>query len=150
MNATHRTTLWHLVGLLSAGVWLAGCAHTAPTGTGFEAFQGGDVTGVAHREANADLMGRGAGVVHGEAFGAAMHTHDRARLHEVYANTPNNQSSTWVNPHTRRRYRVTPRVTTYDAVGRPCRQAEMVATLEGRSESAVTLACRRPDGAWGL
>lgn len=141
-----------VAGVVAAGLALSGCIENkAQAGAGIGALGGGLIGSLAgpskNRGQNA-LIGAAVGGLAGYAVGNEMDKNDRMRINQAYERTPNNQPVAWVNPDNGHQYTVTPRSTTQNAAGQPCRQAEIDSIIDGRRETVVKMACRRPDGTW--
>jgi surface antigen len=93
------------------------------------------------------LIGAAVGGMLGYVIGNEMDKYDREQLNRAYENTPSNQTTTWVNPDTGHNYRVTPEPAYQDRSGRNCREAEILATIDGKAEKTITTACRE-NGRW--
>lgn len=128
----------------------SGCANTSQ-GTGGAAI--GAATGaiagqaIGHNTVGT-LLGAAVGGVLGYIVGNEMDKSDHARLNQVYESSPSNQRTQWVNPDTNRSYTVTPRPAYKQQSGQVCREAEILATVDGRPEKVVSTACRDNDGRW--
>jgi surface antigen len=62
----------------------------------------------------------------------------------------NGESTSWSNPETGHLGTVMP-VRTFDAdSGRPCREYQQTATVEGKTGMAYQTACREPDATWRI
>lgn len=153
MNFFNKMATTSMVAMVSSGLFLSGCATNAQSGAGLGALGGGLIGSLAgpskNREQNA-LIGAAVGGLLGYAVGNEMDKEDLAHVNQAYENIPDNQSVAWVNPNTRNKYTVTPRSTTKNQYGRDCRQAEIDSVIEGKHETVVKMACRRPDGQWDL
>ncbi|MBF0161323.1 MAG: hypothetical protein HQL88_03455 [Magnetococcales bacterium] len=140
-----------MVGLVSC-LLLSGCMETrAQSGAGIGALGGGllgSLAGPAKNRGQNALIGAAVGGLVGYAVGNEMDKSDQLHVSRAYERTPDNQPVAWVNPNSGNQYTVTPRSTTRNAAGQPCRQAEIDSVIDGRHETVVKMACRRPDGAW--
>jgi len=151
MNRTYGvrlTTLALLFMLISAG-----CATTTTKGTSGSAIGAGvgAIAGQAiGRSTESTLIGAAVGGLLGYIVGNEMDKYDQARLSQVYESSPSNQTTQWVNPDTNRSYSVTPRPAYTQPSGQVCREAEILATVDGRPEKVVSLACRDSSGRWVL
>jgi len=94
------------------------------------------------------LLGAAVGGMLGYIIGNEMDKYDQAQLNQVYESSPSHQRSQWVNPDTNRSYTVTPQPAYTQPSGRVCREAEILATVDGRPEKVVSTACRDNDGRW--
>lgn len=111
---------------------------------------GGAIIGqaIGHNH-QATLLGALAGTMIGYMVGNEMDKYDREQLNHAYERGISGQPTAWVNPDTGSSYTVTPQpaVTTNDG---PCRQANITAVIDGRTENTVTRACRDGNGQWVL
>lgn len=142
-----------IVGLASC-LTLSGCLENrAQSGAGIGALSGGLLGSLAgpskNREQNA-LIGAAMGSLVGYALGNEMDKNDQLQVNRAYERAADNQSVDWVNPTTGNKYTVTPRSTTRNKSGQPCRQAEIDSVIDGRHETVVKMACRRSDGKWAF
>ena len=153
MKSFHKMAVVCVVGSLSAGVLFSGCTNKAQSGAGIGALGGGLIGSLAgpakNREQNA-LIGAAVGGLFGYAIGNEMDKYDREKVNTVYETAPDNKPVAWVNPNTHKSYTVTPRSTKINANGQPCREAEIASVIDGKAETVVKMACRRPDGTWEL
>lgn len=128
----------------------SGCANTSQ-GTSGAAIgaAAGAITGqaIGHNTAGT-LLGAAVGGVLGYIVGNEMDKSDHARLNQVYESSPSNQRTQWVNPDTNRSYAVTPKPAYKQQSGQVCREAEILATVDGRPEKVISTACRDNDGRW--
>ncbi len=109
---------------------------------------GGALVGQAiGKNTEATLLGAAIGTMLGYIVGNEMDKHDRAHLNQVYETSPSHKETAWVNPDSGKKYRVKPRPAYRDNGGRNCREAEILTTIDGRAEKAVTIACRE-NGRW--
>ena len=128
----------------------SGCAGTSK-GTGGAAIGAatGAIAGQAiGRSTEGTLIGAAVGGLLGYIIGNEMDKYDQTRLNQVYESSPSNQSTQWVNPDTHRSYTVTPQPAYKQPSGQVCREAEILATVDGRPEKVVSTACRGNDGRW--
>ncbi|MGV1099672.1 glycine zipper domain-containing protein [Thiovibrio sp. JS02] len=130
----------------------AACAGTTPSkGTGGAAIGAGvgALAGQAiGRDTEGTLIGAAVGGLLGYIVGNEMDKYDQARLNQVYESSPSNQTTQWVNPDTNRSYSVTPKPAYTQPSGQVCREAEILATVDGRPEKVVSVACRDNTGRW--
>ena len=141
------------VGILSSGLALSGCANKAQSGAGLGAMSGaaiGSLLGPAKLRGQSALIGAAIGGLLGYVLGNEMDKEDLAQVNRAYETVPDNKAVSWVNPNSNRQYTVTPRATMISPVGRPCRQAEIESIIDGKRETVVKMACRRPNGVWEL
>jgi len=124
-------------------------ANKAQKGTAIGAAGGALAGQVIGRSTSATLIGLAAGAVLGYMYGNEMDKADKARLNQVYETSPSNRTTAWTNPDTGNSYQVTPKPAYKDNQGRDCREAEVVAVIDGKEEKVVSTACR-VDGRWVL
>jgi len=130
---------------------IAGCQTTTTRGTSGAAIGAatGAIAGQAiGRSTKGTLLGAAVGGLIGYIIGNEMDKYDQARLNDVYESAPSGQRSQWVNPDTQRSYEVTPRPAYTKPSGQVCREAEILATINGKPEKVVSLACRDSEGRW--
>ncbi|MEO5364055.1 MAG: glycine zipper domain-containing protein [Magnetococcus sp. DMHC-8] len=138
--------------LLVATPLLSGCGTKAQSGAGIGALGGGlvgSLVGSSHNRGQNALIGAAIGGLVGYAVGNEMDKHDKQKLNHALETMPSRQTSSWVNPDTRVEYAVTPQPA-YQSEGRQCRQAEIASIIDGRRETVLKTACRRPDGQWEI
>lgn len=97
------------------------------------------------------LLGATIGSLLGYAIGQEMDRRDRERLNNSYERGVSGQTVVWTNPDTGVEYEITPKpATSYDNGNRVCRPADVIITLDGKSERTTTTACRNRYGQWVL
>ncbi|NGZ07350.1 MAG: glycine zipper 2TM domain-containing protein [Magnetococcales bacterium] len=150
-----RSVSWRLTlacAVLAAPL-VTGCMdNKAQQGAGIGALGGGlagSLLGPSKNKEQNALIGAAIGGVLGYTVGNEMDKNDRAKLNQVFETVPSRQTTTWVNPDTRTEYAVTPQPA-YQVDGRECRQAEIASVINGKRETVVKTACRRPDGRWEI
>jgi surface antigen len=112
---------------------------------------GGAIFGQAiGRNTEATLIGAAVGGLLGYIVGNEMDKHDRMKLNQVYETAPSGQASSWQNPDSGNSYSVTPQPAYYPQPNQPCRKAEILATIDGKTEKTYTTACRNAEGQWEL
>jgi surface antigen len=114
---------------------------------------GGALLGQAiGRSTEATLIGAAVGTMLGYVVGNEMDKYDRRELNHAYEFGPSGQSTSWQNPDSGNYYAVTPQPAYSSPVyqDRPCRQAEIMATIDGQTERTYTTACRNSRGQWEL
>lgn len=129
----------------------SGCATTTSRGTSGAAIGAatGAIAGQAiGRNTTGTLIGAAVGGMLGYIVGNEMDKYDQAQLNQVYESSPSNQRTQWVNPDTNRSYSVTPKPAYTQPSGQVCREAEILATVDGRPEKVVSTACRDDEGRW--
>lgn len=115
---------------------------------------GGALVGQAiGRDTKSTMIGAVIGTMAGYAIGNEMDKADRSNLNYSYENVPPGKTSVWANPNSKAKYYVTPGVVYKDSlmgVIVPCRDAVIVAEINGKKEKAVARACRNPGGWWEI
>ena len=111
---------------------------------------GGAIVGqaIGHNH-QATLLGALAGTMIGYMVGNEMDKYDREQLNHVYERGVSGQPNSWVNPDTGSSYSVVPQPAVNTGAG-PCRQANITAVIDGRTENTVSKACRDANGQWVL
>ena len=104
------------------------------------------------RDTEATLIGAAVGTVLGYIVGNEMDKYDRQELNQAYEYGPSGQSTTWQNPDNFNSYQVIPQpaYTRPQQPQTPCRRAEILATIDGKTEKTYTTACRNSAGQWEL
>jgi surface antigen len=111
---------------------------------------GGAILGQAiGRSTEATLIGAAVGTLLGYIVGNEMDKFDREQLNMAYETGPSGHGTAWRNPDNGNRYEVIPQPA-YGSQDRPCRKAEILATIDGRTEKTYTTACRNSAGQWVL
>ena len=114
---------------------------------------GGAIAGQAiGRSTEATLIGAAVGTLLGYIVGNEMDKYDRQQLNQTYEYAPSGQPTSWHNPDNGNSYQVVPQpaYTQPSQPDRPCRKAEILATIDGRTEKTYTTACRNSVGQWVL
>jgi surface antigen len=114
---------------------------------------GGALLGQAiGRSTEATLIGAAVGTMLGYIVGNEMDKFDRRELNHTYEFGRSGQATSWQNPDSGNQYQVIPQpaYTSPTNPQRPCRQAEILATIDGRTEKTYTTACRNEAGQWVL
>ncbi|MFN2355051.1 MAG: glycine zipper domain-containing protein [Desulfopila sp.] len=112
---------------------------------------GGALLGQAiGKSTEATLIGAAVGTLLGYIVGNEMDKYDRRNLNQVYEAAPSGQTASWQNPDSGNYYEVTPEpaYTAPQNPQRPCRKAEILATIDGKAEKTYTTACRNDQGQW--
>lgn len=139
--------------LLVVAILFSSCATTegrkGQTGAVGGAAAGAVVGQIIGRNTEATLLGAAIGGVLGYIVGNEMDKSDRQQLNAAYESTPSNQTTTWVNPDSGKRYAVTPRPA-YQVDNRVCRKAEIDAVIDGKRQKTLATACRNEQGQWVL
>lgn len=135
---------------------LASCAQSPYSkgvqGAGIGAVSGALIGQAIGRNHQATLVGAALGTMLGYIVGNEMDKYDRQQLNNTYETAPSGQPTTWHNPDTGNSYEVTPQPAYYppSQPDRPCRKAEILATIDGRTQKTYTTACRDSSGQWIL
>jgi len=112
---------------------------------------GGALLGQAiGNDTESTLLGAAIGGMLGYVLGNEMDKYDRQMLNRAYESTPSGQASTWVNPDHGNQYTVTPQQGYAGPNNQQCRKAEILAVIDGRTETTHTTACRDMNGQWQL
>jgi surface antigen len=121
-------------------------------GAGIGGASGALIGQAIGRNTEATLIGAALGTVVGYIVGNEMDKFDRRELNNAYEFGPSGQSTGWSNPDTGRSFQVTPRSSFRNPSHpqQPCREAEILANIDGRTERTYTTACRNSQGQWVL
>lgn len=134
---------------------LSSCGDTlnkGQKGAGMGAAGGALLGQAIGRNTEATLIGAAVGTMLGYIVGNEMDKYDRRQLNYTYESAPSGQAATWKNPDSGNSYQVTPQPA-YANPARPdgpCRRAEIMATIDGKTERTYTTACRNSVGEWEL
>ena len=136
-----------IIGLSSCGTYTKG-----QKGVGIGGASGALLGQAIGRNTEATLIGAAVGGLLGYIVGNEMDKYDRQELNHAYEYGPSGQSTSWQNPDSGNYYQVTPQsaYTPPQQPQQPCRQAEILATIDGRTEKTYTTACRNSAGQWEL
>lgn len=135
-------------------IGLSSCAN--PTGgqrgAGIGGVSGALIGQAIGRDTEATLIGAAVGTMLGYIVGNEMEKYDRKELNHAYEYGPSGQATTWQNPDNRNSYQVVPQPAYASPQNpqTPCRRAEILATIDGRTEKTYTTACRNSAGQWEL
>ena len=133
----------------------AGCSNTNLT-KGQQGVIGGAASGAVigqaiGRNTEATLIGAAVGTMLGYIVGNEMDKYDRMQLNSAYESGPSGQPVAWVNPDTGSSYQVVPQPAYQNSSSNQvCRQAEIMATIDGQPQKTITTACRNEQGQWVL
>ena len=133
---------------------LASCSN--PTGgqkgAGIGGVSGALIGQAIGRNTEATLIGAAVGTMLGYIVGNEMEKYDRKELNHAYEYGPSGQATSWQNPDNRNSYQVVPQPAYISPQNPqvPCRRAEILATIDGRTEKTYTTACRNSAGQWEL
>jgi len=143
--------------LLTMAFFLSSCGSNyqmtkGQAGAGIGAASGALIGQAIGHDTQATLIGVAVGTVLGYIVGNEMDKYDKEQLNHVYERGVSGQSSSWRNPDTGNTYQVTPQPSYPSNVSpdTPCRQAEILATIDGKTEKTYTTACRNSSGQWEL
>lgn len=141
----------YLSTLLLCTIFTSSCATQGQSGAGMGAI-GGALAGQAiGHSTEATLIGAAVGSMLGYIVGNEMDKYDREQLNHVYERGVSGQTSSWRNPDTGNTYEVRPQPAYSDRNShRACRQAEIIAVIDGKTEKTYTTACRDENGHWQL
>lgn len=137
-------------------IGLSSCSNTnlnkGQQGAGIGAASGALIGQALGRNTEATLIGAAVGTMLGYIVGNEMDKYDRQELNQAYEYGASGQTTTWKNPDNSNAYQVTPQpaYTHPKQTDRPCRQAEILATIDGKTEKTYTTACRNSAGQWEL
>lgn len=141
--------IFSILGILLACFIFISCATKGQTG-GIGGAAAGALLGQAiGKDTTSTIIGAAAGGLLGYIIGNEMDKADRHRMSNTYESYPSGQTNSWVNPDTGNQYHVTPN-RPYNQNGRVCREAEVIAVIDGRQERTYTTACRNSRGDWVL
>jgi surface antigen len=127
---------------------LSGCATKAGSGTAIGAATGAIAGQAIGRDTKGTLIGAAVGGLLGYIIGNEMDKYDQEKLNQTFESSPSYQQTHWVNPDTNRSYTVTPQPAYTQPSGQVCREAEILATVDGRPEKVTSIACRDNTGRW--
>ncbi len=141
--------------LLLMPIILSGCGGQmtkGQAGAGIGAASGALIGQAIGHDTEATLIGAAVGTMLGYIVGNEMDKYDKQQLNHVYERGVSGQSNSWRNPDNNNTYQVTPQPAYYppSKPSEPCRQAEILATIDGKTEKTYTTACRNYDGQWEL
>ncbi len=100
---------------------------------------------------DATLIGAAVGTMLGYIVGNEMDKYDRQQLNHVYERGMSGRPSAWINPDTGNQFQVTPRPAYSNHTNnKVCREAEIMAVIDGKQQKTYTTACRENLGRWQL
>ena len=135
---------------------LSSCANQqlskGTQGAGIGAASGAIIGQAIGRNTEATLIGAAVGTMLGYIVGNEMDKFDKQELNQAYEFGPSGQSTAWTNPDSGNAYQVTPQPAYASPQNSqsPCRRAEILATIDGKTEKTYTTACRNSAGQWEL
>ena len=135
--------------LLALSLVSYGCATKGQTGAGMGAIGGALIGQAIGGNTAGTLIGAAVGGGLGYLIGNEMDKSDAEAMNRVYEQNKNGQTTKWHNPNTGDKYSVTPKRTYHDrASNRDCRDAEVLATINGQPKKLIQKACRDNQGNW--
>jgi surface antigen len=153
-ESTMKKIIWLLVPamLLAVTSCEQGVYTKGVQGAGMGAAGGAIIGQAIGRNTEATLIGAAVGSLLGYIVGNEMDKYDRQQLNSAYEYGPSGQSTTWQNPDNGNSYQVVPQpaYTQPSHPDTPCRQAEILATIDGKTQKTYTTACRNSSGQWIL
>jgi len=140
-----------LTAILLFSILTSSCATKGQTGAGVGAI-GGALAGQAiGHSTEATLIGAAVGTMLGYMVGNEMDKYDREQLNHVYERGTSGKATSWRNPDTGNSYEVMPQPAySHPATRQVCRQAEIIAVIDGKTERTYSTACRDDTGHWQL
>lgn len=137
--------------LLLCSIFASSCATKGQSGAAIGAA-GGAIAGQAiGHNTGATLIGAAVGGALGYMVGNEMDKYDREQLNHTYERGVSGQANSWRNPDTGNSYEVRPQPAYNDSqTRRTCRQAEIIAVIDGKTERTYSTACRDDSGRWEL
>jgi surface antigen len=138
-----------LLSLLVMPLLTTSCASKGQTGALGGAAGGAAIGQAIGRDTGGTLIGAAVGGLLGYIVGNEMDKNDREHLNQVYESSRSHHTNTWVNPDNGNYYEVTPKPAYQGSRGYNCREAEILATIDGKPEKTVATACRE-NGQWVL
>lgn len=134
--------------VLALAASIVSCNTNAQSGAGLGAIAGAIAGQAIGHDTEATLIGAAIGGMLGYGIGNEMDKADQAKISHAYETIPDQQSSHWVNPNTGNEFSVTPSRTFKEESGRDCREAVILATIDGKAEKITQTACRDAQGNW--
>ncbi len=139
--------------LLVLTLLLSSCAdpNKAQMGAGGGAVAGALAGQAIGHNTEATLIGAAIGTMLGYMVGNEMDKYDRQQLNHVYERGVSGQTNGWRNPDSGNSYQVTPQPAYSNSqTKQPCRQAQIQAVIDGKTETTYSTACRDQYGHWQL
>lgn len=105
----------------------------------------GNQVGKGSGRAVATILGTLGGAAIGGSMGRSFDELDAMKVNQALEDVPDHRTSSWRNPNTNVRYKVTPNKTYYREVHNrraPCRTYKMQAIIDGKSRFVRGRACR--------
>jgi len=135
---------------------MTSCADDGSMTTKGKTVAGGAAAGAVvgqaiGRNRYATAFGAGIGSLIGYIIGNEMEKADTQNLNDALENGPAGEPIAWKNPDTGDEYNVVPFDSyTDESTQQKCRNAKIVATIDGKEEIIDTKACQQSDGHWDL
>lgn len=137
--------------VLVCSIFSSSCATKGQSGAAAGAIGGALVGQAIGHNTEATLIGAAIGTMLGYMVGNEMDKYDREQLNHSFERGVSGQATTWRNPDSGNTYEVRPQPAYSDSVSqRPCRQAEIIAVIDGKTERTYSTACRDEAGHWQL
>lgn len=136
-----------------ATVMLSGCAgfdaagRKGMIGGGAGAGAGALLGQAIGHNTESTLIGVAVGGMLGYIVGNEMDKYDQQQMNSAFETGPSNQPVAWRNPDSGARYSMTPQPV-YQNGGQYCRNAQIEAVIDGRTERLNSTACRDQRGSW--
>lgn len=151
-----KVRLLLLLVVLVVAMTLAGCANV-DLNKGQQGALGGALGGALLGQAiggdtEATLIGTAVGGLLGYIVGNEMDKFDRRNVVQAVDKYPSGKTRAWSNPDSGNYYEVTPEPA-YRPAHNPqqvCRNATILAQIDGKAKKTQTTACRDERGAWVL
>jgi surface antigen len=135
---------------------ITSCAEDGTMTTGGKGAIGGGAAGAVvgqalGRNRYATVMVGAMGSILGYLIGEEMDKTDTEKLNNALESGQAGKPIAWKNPDTGDEYKIIPfEFVTDEATQQKCRNAKLVANLEGKEQITDTKACRSNDGQWAL
>ncbi|MBC8209329.1 MAG: glycine zipper 2TM domain-containing protein [Desulfobulbaceae bacterium] len=140
--------------ILTLTLLTTSCANqenNAQSGIALGALGGALLGQAIGHDTEATLIGAAVGTMLGYIVGNEMDKYDREQLNHTYERGVSGQKNSWKNPDSGNYYEVTPQPAYVEPKAqRTCRQAEIIAIIDGQPEKTYTTACRDNSGHWQL
>ena len=165
MSRTTVATKWEVNAMRTAALavlvtmpllMIMSCADDGSMTTKGKTVAGGAAAGAVigqavGRNRYATAIGAGFGSLLGYIVGNEMEKSDTQNLNNALENGAAGNPISWNNPDTGDEYKIIPfEFFTDDVTQQKCRNAKIVADIEGKEQITDTKACRQSDGHWDL
>ncbi|WP_417910637.1 glycine zipper domain-containing protein [Candidatus Electronema sp. PJ] len=141
----------HLMAATLSVLLLSSCLANKAQMGGAGGVAAGALAGQAiGRNTESTLIGAAVGGMLGYIVGNEMDKFDQQQLTRAYESAPSGQPVAWTNPDSHNQYQVIPQPAYTSANNQPCRKAEIVAVIDGKTERTYSTACRDINGQWQL